>query len=63
MRVAVDPAQCGCTGYCVRLLPEVFSLVDGETARAVAGDIPAHLIAAVREAAEVCPTNAIRIEE
>ena len=63
MRVRVDPTQCGCSGYCVRLVPKIFSLGEGGVARAIESDILPNLVEAVREAATVCPTSAISIDE
>ena len=63
MRVAVDPTQCGCTGYCARLVPAVFTQEPGQAAKAIAGEVPAALADHVREAASVCPTNAIVVED
>jgi ferredoxin len=63
MRVTVDETQCGCTGYCARLVPSVFSQAPGQAARTIAGEVPAAVVDPVREAAAVCPTNAIVIEE
>jgi ferredoxin len=63
MRVRVDPTQCGCSGYCVRLVPEVFSLGEGGVAHAIESEVLPSLMDAVREAAAVCPTSAISVDE
>jgi ferredoxin len=63
MRVKVDPTQCGCTGYCARLAPAVFIQEQGKEARAIAGEVPEAFADLVREAASLCPTNAIAIED
>jgi len=63
MRVRVDPTQCGCSGYCVRLVPQVFCQGEGGVARAIEGEVLPSLIDTVREAAAVCPTSAISIDE
>ena len=63
MRVRVDRTQCGCSGYCARLVPDVFHIRDDSVARAIETDVPQRLVEAVREAATVCPTGAIVIED
>jgi ferredoxin len=63
MRVTVDPRQCGCTGYCARLAPSVFTQAPGEAARTIPGAVPTDMVEPVREAAAVCPTNAIVIQD
>jgi ferredoxin len=63
MKVSVDPTQCGCTGYCVELVPDVFELPIDGPAR-VLQPLPApELWAAVQEAETVCPTRAITVSE
>ena len=62
MRVRVDRTQCGCSGYCVRLVPSVFRMGGGNVARAIENDVSPGLEDAVREAATVCPTGAILID-
>jgi ferredoxin len=63
MRVRVDRTQCGCSGYCARLVPGVFHIGDDSVAWAIGTDVPQHLVEAVREAATVCPTGAVVIED
>ena len=63
MRVRVDRTQCGCSGYCARLVPSVFHIGDDKVAQAIDADVPPELTGAVREAATVCPTGAILIDE
>ena len=57
--VTVDPLRCGCTGYCVRLAPAVFRLPASGPAEVVIAHPDAGLADSAREAAGVCPTNAI----
>jgi ferredoxin len=57
--VTIDPLRCGCTGYCVRLAPEVFRLPESGPAEVVVAHPDAELANSAREAAAVCPTNAI----
>jgi ferredoxin len=58
MKVSVDPNLCYGSGECVYRLPSVFTVVDGFGAvipgREDTGDDPD-----VREAAELCPSQAI----
>ena len=60
MKVEVDPLQCGCSGYCVKLAPAIFGwLPQGGAARVRKipdGDEERRL---AREAADLCPTRAI----
>jgi ferredoxin len=62
-RIALDGALCTASGVCVGISPELFSLPSGAycaALRAASTDDPA-LIAAAREAAEQCPTQAITV--
>lgn len=59
MRVAVDDELCRGHGVCAALCPQVFTLTDGGYAEAIDTDIPAELEAAVAEAAQSCPEQAI----
>ena len=63
MTVIVDPLRCGCTGYCVRLAPAVFRLEPAGPAQVILARPGPELADAAREAASVCPTNAIVIAE
>ena len=62
MRVRVDRTQCGCSGYCARLVPSVFHIGADNVAQAIETEVPTNLEAAVREAATVCPTGAIVVD-
>ncbi len=61
MRVAVDDELCRGHGVCAALCPQVFTLTDGGYAEAIDTEIPAQLEAAVAEAAESCPEQAIHL--
>jgi ferredoxin len=64
VRISVDPNVCGCSGFCVRIAPDVFSLPEGGPARvAASAELDPEVFEAVREAEAVCPTGAIRILE
>lgn len=60
MKISVDPERCYRSGECVYRVPSVFTEADGFGAvipgREDAGDDPR-----VREAAEMCPSQAIVI--
>ncbi len=59
MKVTVDEDRCAGHGMCLTLCPEVFELSDDGWAVAAAGDVPAEHEAAVQEAIDCCPENAI----
>jgi ferredoxin len=60
MKVSVDPDLCYGSAECVHRAPSVFAFQDGYGAvrpgREDAGDDPL-----IREAAELCPSQAIRL--
>jgi ferredoxin len=62
MKVSIDPDLCYGSGDCVYRVPSVFTVVDGfgavQPGREDTGADPR-----VREAAEKCPSQAIRIED
>ena len=60
MKVGVDEDRCAGHGMCLTLCPEVFELSDDGWAVAVPGAVPAEHEAAVHEAIQCCPENAIR---
>jgi ferredoxin len=64
MRVRVDPAQCDGYGKCNKVLPDLFKLDEfGYAQLDDFVDVAPELEAKVREAAGVCPTAAVIIEE
>jgi len=62
MKAQVDPDLCIACGLCVSTCPEVFDWDDDGKARAKDETIPSELEASAQEAAEGCPTEAIKIE-
>ncbi len=64
MRVRVDPAQCDGYGKCNKVLPELFKLDEyGYAQLDEFVDVTPAQEDKVREAAGVCPTAAVIIEE
>lgn len=59
MRVGVDEDRCAGHGMCLTLCPEVFDLSDDGWAVAAPGEVPDEHEAAVQEAIQCCPENAI----
>jgi ferredoxin len=58
MKYAVDENCIGC-GLCNATCPEVFSMTDEGTAKAIEEDVPASAEEAAQEAMENCPVGAI----
>jgi len=63
MRVSIDTRRCGCSGFCEKIAPAVFLLPPRGASQVVDAGPPPELHAAVREAAQMCPTQAIAVEE
>ncbi|NJK32573.1 MAG: ferredoxin [Deltaproteobacteria bacterium] len=63
MRVIVDVEKCCGAGQCVLLVPQVFDQQDDGIVKLLDPTPPKQLHAAVCEAASVCPTSAIRVDE
>jgi len=62
MKVRVDPDLCVRDETCVEICPEIFEM-EGDVAVAKMEEVPEELEGACREAAELCPVEAILIEE
>lgn len=60
MKVEVDQDLCISCGACVDVCPEVFQWNDDEKAHSAVDDVPTEYEDQAREAAEGCPTNAIK---
>jgi len=62
MRAIVDADECTGCRQCEETCPEVFELGDSDVAVVKVDPIPPEAEAACREAADVCPVDAITIE-
>ncbi|MCQ4079960.1 ferredoxin [Streptomyces sp. RB6PN25] len=62
MRITLDQDRCCGAGTCVLTAPDVFDQDDDGIAVLLDAQPPAHLAAAVRDAAARCPAAAIRME-
>jgi ferredoxin len=63
MRVVVDYDVCASTGSCMQVCPEVFEVRSDGYLYVLQEEPPEPLWPSVREAAELCPTGAISLEE
>lgn len=61
MKVRIDDDLCTGCGLCTDSVPDVFKMGD-DIAHVVKADVPANLEAAVKEAADDCPAEAIIVE-
>jgi ferredoxin len=62
LTVTIDSLVCACTGYCVEVVPAVFDLT-GTGPTVVLDPHPSSgLLEDLREAENLCPTQAIRVE-
>lgn len=62
MRATVDKSLCAGCGICVDICPEVFAM-DGDLAVAKGDKVPAGAEDTCRDAAQQCPTEAIKIDD
>jgi len=62
MKVSIDAELCTACELCVDTCPEIFEMGD-DTATVKVDTVPEDQEDCVREAAENCPVEAIRIEE
>jgi ferredoxin len=62
MKATVDKSLCMGCGLCPDICPEVFEM-DGDQAVTKAEKVPAGAEDACREAAQQCPTGAIKVDE
>ena len=63
MRVVVDFDVCASTGSCMQVCPEVFEVRSDGYLYILMEEPPKALHDKVREAADVCPSGAISLEE
>ena len=63
MKVSVDYDVCASTGACMQVCPEVFEVRSDGYLYVLQENPPAELHAKVNEAADLCPTAAISVEE
>jgi len=59
VKIEVDQLRCASTGMCAMLAPAVFELDASSTLVVLQPDVPAEEAAAVLDAIECCPTEAI----
>ncbi len=60
MKVKIDKDLCTGCGLCVDTCPEVFEMLD-DVAKVKLEDVPQEYEEKVKEAAQNCPTEAIKI--
>ena len=58
MRYFVNDSCIGC-GLCAGTCPEVFSMTDENTAKAISEDVPEEFLDSAAEAHDGCPVSAI----
>ena len=63
MKVSVNYDLCASTGSCMQICPEVFEVRTDGYLYVLADEPDETLHGRVREAAEMCPTAAIEIED
>ena len=64
MKAEVDQMKCRTVGICVKTCPQVFRFQEGsKRASVLLEEIPESLMEKCREAARLCPNNAILIKE
>ncbi len=63
MRISVDQEKCCSAGNCVFAAPEVFDQDDEGLVVALLASPPPELAAKVTEAADLCPSGAIIVED
>ena len=63
MKVSVDFDICSSTGACMQVCPEVFEVRSDGYLYILKEEPPAELAPRVHEAADLCPTAAITVED
>jgi ferredoxin len=62
LTVTIDSLVCACTGYCVEVVPAVFDLTGTGPTLVLDPHPSPDLLEDLREAENLCPTQAIRVE-
>ena len=62
LRLRVNPIRCAAFGFCGEYAPELFGLDDWGYAWLQSREVPVDLESLAREAAALCPTQAIVVE-
>lgn len=62
MKTTVDKELCSGCGLCAETCPDVFEMGDDDIAKIKTTPVPASAEGCTKEAAEGCPTEAIKIE-
>ncbi len=63
MKASVDKELCLGCGLCVEVCPEVFEMNEDNKAETKVDPVPPEAEESCREAADQCPSSAIKIEE
>ena len=63
MRIRVNPIECLAHGLCAEILPERIRLDEWGYPIVAEGEVPPHLEALARRAADACPTLALLLED
>ena len=63
MRVRVNAERCMGNGVCIGIAPEAFRIDDEGYAEVIVAHPEGELAVEVTQAARLCPTNAIEIDE
>jgi ferredoxin len=63
-RVRVDPSKCICASRCTETAPDVFAIDENEgTVKLLLSEPPPDLYDKVLQAAALCPTQVIEIDD
>ena len=63
MRIAIDPMLCDGHALCESIAPDVFVIGDDEKAHVADVEVTDDMMPSVREAAMMCPCQAIAVVE
>lgn len=61
MRLQLNPAACDGFGFCAELLSELVGLDEWGFPLVAGSDVPAHLVAAAKQAVRSCPRRALEL--